>query len=96
MAGTSAAYLVIRKRKARKELAAEVSGIDIETEDEGDIVIRNAQGGNWVATLGDCQLEGDNREEDVETKLEYLDVEEGSDGRIVKRIRSVLSRYTAR
>lgn len=93
MAGTSAAYLVIRKRKARKEVAANVSGVDIETEDDGDIVIRNAQGGNWVATLGDCQLEGDRQKGDVETKLEYLDVEEGSDGRIVKRIRSVLSDF---
>lgn len=96
MAGTSAAYLVIRKRKARKELAADVSGIDIETQDNGDVVIRNAKDGNWVATLEVCQLEGEHQEGNVETKLEYLDVEEGSDGRIVKRIRSVLSRYKAR
>jgi hypothetical protein len=96
MAGTSAAYLVIRKRKARKEVAARVSAIDIETEDGGDIVIRNAQDGNWVATLEDCQLEGDRQQEDVDTKLEYLDVEEGCDGQIVKRIRSVLSGYRAR
>lgn len=96
MAGTTAAYLVIRKRKARRELAVEVSGIDIETEDDGDVVIRNAQDGNWVATLEDCQLQGDRQEKDAETKLKYLDVEEGSDGGIVKRIRSTLSRYKAR
>lgn len=95
MAGTSAAYLVILKRKARKEVAANVPEVDIETEDGGDVIIRNAQDGSWVATLGDCQPEENSQEEDVETKLEYLDVEEGSDGRIVKRIRSVLSDFIA-
>lgn len=96
MASTSAAYLVIRKRKAREKVAAEVSDVEIETQDDGDVVIRNAEGGHWIATLEDNQPGEDDQENSADTKLEYLTEEEGADGQLAKRIQRVLSRYRAR
>lgn len=59
----------------------------METEDDGDSLIRNAENGHWIATLEDCHSEGEHRGETAETKLECLGEEEGPDGRLAKRIR---------